>query len=72
MNPTKDREEYAAFVGLSTGHQKQIGHDTAVAFRHRLKKVMAREEGGKCAMPEEKIAADGKLAIHRKQTTYPP
>ena len=54
MNPPRDEQEYA-FVGLSTGHQKKLTtRNDPVAFCDKLKKVMAGEEGGIWAMPEDR------------------
>jgi len=59
MNPPKDEQEYA-FVGLSTGHQKKLTtRNDPVAFCDKLKKVMAGEEGGIWAMPEDQTTVDG-------------
>ena len=58
-NPPKDEQEYA-FVGLSTGHQKKLTtRNDPVAFCDKLKKVMAGEEGGIWAMPEDQTTVDG-------------
>ena len=71
MNPSKDGEEHA-FVGLSTGYQKKLAvRNDPVAFCDKLRNVMAGEEGGMWAMPEDHTAADGTSRLPQADSLTP-